>query len=168
MTGETEETHLINALYTDDLTINRDGRLSETQKESLRPSVVFWLALAAMDILFLILLGYFQLRYRIMNLGYIWMSALSIIAARYCILSAAPYHEDIKNDQVKTASGQVFKRSSLVSAMGRGKYIGQCTVRVSDRVFTISPYFYDYVVNEGYYRFYFTPKSKRVVNIEEL
>ena len=115
MTGQTEESHLINALYTEDLIINRNGNLSETQKRSLRLLVIFWFGVAGVDIGFLVFLGYFQLRYQIEGFGYLLLCALSIIAARYCILSALPLQEDIKNDEVKSISGKIFKRLSFTS-----------------------------------------------------
>ncbi len=168
MTDRAEDSSQNDVLYTDDLALNRRRQLSEAQKKRLWPGAVFWLTLAGINVIFLLLLGYFQLRYQIGNCGYLGLFVIGIFSTRYCILSAAPYRDDIKNGKVKTTSGQVFKQAVLRSMFSKGVYLGHCFVSVNDKVFTISPYFYDWMANEGYYRIYFTPETKRVVNIEEL
>ncbi|HMX19677.1 MAG TPA: hypothetical protein PKE35_10340 [Anaerolineales bacterium] len=167
MTDRAEDSLKNDVLYTDDLALNRNGQLSETQKKRLWPGALFWLMLAGINVIFLLLLSFFQLRYQTVGCGYLGLFVIAIFSIRQCILNSVPYREDIKNGIVKTASGQAFKRAVLQS-FSKGVYLGNCSVRVNNKVFTISPHFYNWMVDEGYYRIYFTPKTKRVVNIEEL
>ena len=168
MTDRAEASLQNDVLYTDDLALNRNGQLSEAQKKRLWPGAVFWLTLAGINVIFVLLLSYFQLRYQVVSCGYLGLFAIAIFSIRQCIINATPYREDIKNGVVKTASGQAFKRAVLLSTFNKGGHLGYCSVRVNKKVFTISPYFYNWMVDEGYYRIYFTPETKRVVNIEEL
>lgn len=168
MTNRAEDSLQNDILYSDDFTLNRNGQLSEMQKKRLWPGAFFWLMLAGVNVIFLLLLSFFQLRYQTIGCGYLGLFALAIFSIRQCILNAIPYRKDIKNGIVKTASGQVFKRAVLQNRFSKGVYLGHCSVSVNNKVFTISPYFYNWMVDEGYYRIYFTPETKRVVNIEEL
>jgi hypothetical protein len=165
VTGQTEELHSMNAVYPSDLEINRDNRLSEAQKRSLRLSINLWYGLAILDIGIFLLLTYLQLHFRIEASGFVFLCIFSIFAAGYCIAHTTPLHKDIKADEVKSIAGKVFKRAVLT---GSKHFIGQCTIQVGRQVFTISPKLYDSMANEDFYRVYFAPNTKRVVNIEEI
>lgn len=87
---------------------------------------------------------------------------ISIVA---CYAHLMPFRYDIESGKIKTVSGTLYKRASLSSGRGAQSY---CTVRVQNEVFTISPVFYDLLIDQAIYRLYFTAKSRKVMNIDHI
>jgi hypothetical protein len=90
--------------------------------------------------------------------------ALMIYLTYMCITNAKPHWEDLKNGEINTVAGKLFKHAS---SSGKGA-IGYCSIQVGAQRFSISPAIYDALSLDDFYRLYYVPHSRKVVNIEPL
>ena len=157
----------IGALNLEDLEINRSGEFSERQKSSLKFWIGFWFVLAGIEIAILVGHVAFQIFYlRSWFIG-IAISIALILLAYMNIENAKPFQKDLLNNKVKTASGKLFKLFSM-ARIGKSGKIWNCSIRVDEQVFSVSPAIYDVVVQNEGYRLYYAPHSRKLVNIEPL
>jgi hypothetical protein len=164
---ETHDEELIRfgALYVQDLEINKQGYLSERQAQKLQYYVLFWRSLMGFDIVgILFLMGVHIFVGLVMYPGDFWIIVFGISIVT-CYAHLKPFLHDIENGKIKTVSGILYKRASLSSGRGAQSY---CTVRVQNEVFTISPVFYDLLIDQAIYQLYFTTQSRKVVNIDHI
>ena len=152
-----------------DLEINQSGHLSKRQKRILYLNLAFWLILAVLDIIILMLFIYFLIMFYRSFVTGILGSIFIIIPAFTCITHATPYWKDIQGDRLKTASGKVYKHFSVgYGIMGTRSQVGYCNIRIGDQIFSVSPFTYSRIIHEGIYRIYFVPNSRKLINIEPL
>ena len=157
----------IGAFNLEDLEINRSGELSERQKMVLKFWAGFWLILASIDIAIFVGHLAFQIFYlRYWGAG-IAISIILIILANMNIENAKPFQKDLLDNKVKTSSGKLFKLFSM-ARIGKSGKIWNCSIRVDEQVFSVSPAIYDVVVQNEGYRLYYAPHSRKLVNIEPL
>jgi hypothetical protein len=156
----------IGVLNADDLEINRKGYLSPRQKRKPILIIILWTGLAVFEIVVLIAILLYELSFQQNP----WVSLITFAVLTFCsalsLLNGKPYWRDLKTSKVKTVSGKSFKKYSFIS-YGKSS-ICLCSIRVSNRVFGVSPALYNVVVENKSYRIYYLPDSKLMVNIEPI
>jgi hypothetical protein len=157
----------IGAFRIDDLEINKSGHLSKKQKQPLYWILAFWFALAIFEIIIFAVFAYVQISLQrdiFMGLAVI---AFLIFLLATCMAFAKPSWNDIRHNKSKTVSGKIFKHFSITS-VSKYSLIGNCSIRINNQVFSISPSIYNQIIHENSYRIYFTPHSRKIINIEPL
>lgn len=168
MTRREKNANYVDALYPDDLTINHSGRLSDRQRRILYLRVAMWYGIACLDFSFSIFLVCFQIYYQFNIPGFfLWCIFLAAVAW-LCIQYTMPFQKDIRNDEVKSIAGRVFKLLSVTGGGRSSGRIGYCTIRVGREVFTVSPYIYDSIKDDELYRLYYAPYSRVLLNFDHL
>src|SRR5258708_1694285 len=162
-----EELVRFGAFHPDDLELNRMGDLSERQKVELLFFVVFWLAVAGLDLVLMAFLVSAQPWSYVGTLMPVLWCIFLVTMSIMCVKNAVPFWKDTQDGEVKSVSGLVSKYITWVSA-GRSGHIGYCNIKVQDQVFSLNPRFYDLVMDHDDYRLYYSANSKRIINIEPL
>lgn len=155
------------ALNLEDLEINRSGDLSERQKRGLKSWVGFWTVMAGAEVGVLSALIFIQVFYLDVLFAGLVLFAFMIYLTYLCIMNAKPYLEDLKNDEIYSITGKMFKHYSNTGG-GRKTSIGTCSIQIGQQRFSVSSAIYDVVALDEFYRLYYLPHSRRVVNIEPL
>lgn len=154
-------------LNLEDLNVNQSGYLADRQKRILYLNYIFWVVLVILDILALMFFIYLSLFIQKAFL----LSLIEVIIFAYviymCMKNAQPYWKDIKDDKPKSVSGKLHKHFSELR-YGRGGRWGVCSVTINNKTFSIPHSAYEYIIQDGTYRIYFTAQSRKVVNIEPL
>ncbi|MBL8098160.1 MAG: hypothetical protein JNK81_03215 [Anaerolineales bacterium] len=150
----------------DDFGINLKGDLSERQRRMLLIFAYLWIGLAIINFLGILFFIYFLVLSSI-NFLIIFLIAVIFLSSNIylCMQHAKPFWNDVQDDVVKTASGEITKKFFYTST-GWKNYNSYYTVRVNNIVFSVSPLLY-YALEDGKtYRLFYVPNSKRVINID--
>lgn len=153
----------MDALYPDELQINQQGHLSDQQKRRLALKMYIWLGIAGFDILFIVAIIFWQIYVRFFLPAYILWCCFLIGASFLCAKNARPFLFDIKRDKVKTVSGQINKKKTMLGARAYAPYY---TVQVGYKTFSISSSLYRSLEQDRVYRFYYAPNSGVLMNVE--
>jgi hypothetical protein len=147
----------------EDLYANRDGTLTERQRAKLkrallRDAILYGaLEVLLVGILVLIIANALRLRTEVNPL----ILAVFLLAASlypiYIVRQTLATRADLAAGQVQMAAGRV-----QLLDVGRGNY----RLEVGKQSFSVSKKLYGTLVNERYYRVYYTPRLKTILSAE--
>ncbi len=157
----------IGALNLEDLEVNRSGELSERQKRGLKLWVGFWVIVAGVEVITLSAIIFIQVFYLSIGFAGLVLFAFMIYLTYLCTMNTKPYWDDLKNDEIYSIAGKMFKHYSRTGG-GRKLAIGTCSIQIGRQRFSVSPAICDAVALNEFYRLYYLPHSRRLVNIEPL
>lgn len=158
----------------DALPANREGRLSDEQRERYRGMVTSshkgerGLAAVLLAVGVLVLLGNGStssaLARPILGAGFV---AVAIVLVVYSLIGGDALARDLRHTKVQTIEGALGKRKGISAGTSSGPP-APSYFDVSGKTFTVTSTAYEAAPDAGYVRLYFLPRSGKVVNLEHL